>query len=766
MKSYKIRISIALVFLVVSILTLIFFLPLPPLLAGVSSSRAVYDDHQHLLRLTLSADDQYRLLTPLPGIAKSLQEATLLQEDQYFQWHVGINPFSLLRAGWKTYASNSRRVGASTITMQVARLRYVIHSKTLTGKVLQVLRALQLEAHYSKREILEAYLNLAPYGGNIQGAAAASLIYFGKPVGTLSLPEALTLAVIPQNPTKRLPERALLKEARDHLYARWLLLHPEDKNKQALFDLPLQMRSTREIPFLAPHFVNAVLADAMSGNQVTTTLDMKLQNIVERVSQQYLARKSTLGVNNAAVMLVDTRTMEIKALMGSAGFFNAAISGQIDGTKTKRSPGSALKPFIYALAIDQGLIHPNTVLKDVPRSFGSYNPENFDNDFVGPVKAKDALILSRNIPAIYLADQLKQPSLYDFLQQAGITNLKSERYYGLALVLGGAELSMQELLGMYAVLANEGEWQALRFTKNQAEEPGKRLLSAEASYLVLDMLKDTDRPSASTHFSIPVSWKTGTSSGYRDAWTAGIVGPYALAVWIGNFNNQGNMAFIGKEIAAPLFFEIASALHAQTGPLIALPHHPQRLHLTKVDVCKESGMLPNHFCPDTESVWFIPGKSPIKVDTIHREVAINRKTGLRTCHFDHDTRFAVYEFWSSDLLDIYKRTGLQRRLPPPFDAACTLDNKSDSGFSPQIASPRTQVEYIARLGDSKSLIVPFSAVVDADVKQVYWFLNENFLGKSARDKPYLWQAKPGRFVIRVVDDSGRSDARTVVVLQE
>jgi penicillin-binding protein 1C len=263
-----------------------------------------------------------------------------------------------------------------------------------------------------------------------------------------------------------------------------------------------------------------------------------------------------------------------------------------------------------------------------------------------------------------------------------------------------------------------------------------------------------------------IAWKTGTSSGYRDAWTIGIVGPYVLAVWIGNFNNQGNPAFIGKEVAAPLFFEITTALNAELGALPATAINPNYLHLTKVAVCKSSGMLPNHYCPDTEQAWFIPGKSPIKIDNIHREVAIDPHTGLRACKFDQDTRFEVFEFWSSDLLQVYQRAGLQHRSPPAYDPQCTLNSKVGEGFAPQIISPQTQVNYIARISAARTTIIPLTAVVDADVKQVYWFLNENFLGKSARDKTFLWNARPGRFVIRVVDDYGRSDARDINIQAE
>ncbi len=427
------------------------------MLEGIAYSRAVYDDSQHLLRLTLSPEQKYRYFVPLSHIAPELINATLLQEDQYFRWHYGFNPISMLKATWETYFMQSRRVGASTITMQVARIRFGIHSKTGLGKVWQICRAIQLEMHYSKDQILEAYLNLAPYGNNIEGVGAASLIYFNKPVNQLTLPEALTLAIIPQHPAQRTPQQVKLKQIRQKLFTRWLVQHPMDVKQQSLFDLPLQMQNTQNLPFFAPHFVNTVLQTAPATQQnITSTLNLHLQKTLEKITTHYLKRKKTLGVYNAAVLLIDTRDMSVKSLVGSADFFDRKIAGQINGTDIKRSPGSTLKPFIYGLALDQGLIHPNTILKDVPHSFGSYNPENFDYDFDGPIHAKDALVLSRNIPAITLADQLSQPNLYALLQAAQIRQLKSESYYGLALVLGGAEVTMQELAGLYAMLVNDG----------------------------------------------------------------------------------------------------------------------------------------------------------------------------------------------------------------------------------------------------------------------------------------------------------------------
>lgn len=742
-------------------------IPRPALLSQLSFSQAVYAEQQQLLYLSLSNDDKYRLFTPLKAIPGTVIQATLLQEDKYFFKHPGVNPWTIGRAFWQTFIAKQRRVGGSTITMQVARLRFRINSKTLSGKLLQLLRAIQIERHYTKREILEAYLNLAPYGGNIEGIGAASLAYFNKPLANLSLPEILTLVVIPQNPLRRKPEPQRLQElkaARDRLFQQWIMTHPQDSAKQGLMRLPLKLNNQIRLPRIAPHFVTQLLQRQKNLLVLNTTLSLPLQKIVEKITKNYLARKSNLGVENVSIMLIDSRTMGVKALLGSADFFNKAISGQVNGTQAKRSPGSALKPFIYALALDQGLIHPYTVLKDAPRSFGAYNPENFDNEFMGPVKAVDALSLSRNIPAIFLADQLKQPTLYDFLQQANIKDLKPESFYGLALALGGAEVTMEELVELYAVLPNLGLWKPLRYLKQQPYVAGKRLLSPEAAFLTLDMLQASSRP---PFFQprLAVAWKTGTSSAFRDAWSVGIFGQYILAVWVGNFNGNGNPAFVGKSIAAPLMFEIIDAIAAQAGDIKALAINPARLNLIKTKVCAASGMLPTRFCKHTIETWFIPGKSPIKTDTIFREVMIDRKTGLRTCKVDNDTQFKVYEFWPTDLLKIYRLAGIQRLVPPPYKKECILLHQASEGAAPKITSPQQELVYTINSlqGNDKKII--FSATADTDIKTIYWFLNAQFLGKSAPEQPLFWRAVPGKYIIRAVDDHGRADARDLTVQQ-
>ncbi|HAT1862727.1 TPA: penicillin-binding protein 1C, partial [Legionella pneumophila] len=229
----------------------------------------------------------------------------------------------------------------------------------------------------------------------------------------------------------------------------------------------------------------------------------------------------------------------------------------------------------------------------------------------------------------------------------------------------------------------------------------------------------------------------------------------------GNFDNQANPTFIGKEIAAPLFFELIDAIKHERGPIARVEKNPEYMHLEKIEVCKASGMLPGRYCTDTEWTWFIPGKSPIKTDTIFREVAINSKTGLRTCHIDENTRFEVYEFWPSDLLKIFRKAGIQRHTPPFFEPDCALSG--NGGISPQITSPQTGVSYIVHANTQSNKIIPLTAVTDAGIAHLYWFINESFVAETKSDQPYLWQAKPGKYVVRVVDDRGLSDARDITI---
>jgi penicillin-binding protein 1C len=736
------------------------FLPKPPLLDGVSFSQCVRDRNDELLRVTLTSDQKFRIWTPLRQIAPDLVDATLQYEDKYFARHPGVNPIALARSGFGVVRGGGR-TGASTITMQVARLRFHLQTRTPLGKLRQIVRALELERHYSKSQILEAYLNLAPYGRNIEGIGAASQIYFRKEPAHLTRPESISLSVIPQSPTRRAlhadRDNRSLNVAQGNWYDR---ANPGENSSAREFSA----RAETERTFFAPHFVQQVLTSSNARNAIVTTLDLEKQQLLERRIADYIRTNRNRGFQNAAAMLVDVRNMDVLAQVGSADFFSAAIEGQVDGTRSPRSPGSTLKPFVYALALDQGLIHPLSILADAPRSFGDYNPENFDRDFLGPIRACDALARSRNLPAVELASQLANPTLYEFLRGAGVSLPRSEPLYGLALPLGGAEIKMEDLVRLYASLANNGELRPLRRKESDLiPAHGRRIVTPEAAFLTLEML-NVPRPEigyVDSSSVTPVFWKTGTSHGFHDAWSVAVFNHYVLAVWIGNFDGKPNPAFVGRAAAAPLLFQMIDALRA-SWPEPNDPHRPPaNANLKRVEFCAVSGNLPGKNCTHRVEGWFIPGISPIKTCDVHQEVLVDVATGLRV-PVDDGTRLLrseVYEFWPSDLLRLFERAGLPRRSPPPFLPGTESELTARSGNPPKIISP---AEGNATVMDTSSDI-PLRAKTDADVREIYWFANKSFIGKSRAAEMLSWKSSRGSYQLIALDDHGRSTSCRVDV---
>jgi len=747
------------------------FWPRPPLAARIASSTAVLDARGRLLRLTLARDQQYRLWTPLPEIPQHLVDLLLLHEDQYFHRHAGVNPVALVRAAATTYGGG-RRQGASTITMQLARMLYRLDTRSWHGKMRQMALAVGLELRYSKAELLEAHLNLVPYGGNIQGVGAASLVYFGKQPRDLGLAESLALVVIPQSPARRTPfagtEPRALREARLRLYERWAASHPHALEEAESVRAELRYGSPRALPFEAPHAVDALLAGGAGRRAVIhSTLDLSTQHVVERVLQHFVREREAVGIRNAAAILVDARDLRVRAVVGSADFLDDTLAGQVNGTQARRSPGSALKPFVYALAIDQGLIHPLTVLKDAPTAFGPFSPENFDGQFAGPLTATEALVRSRNVPAVALAARLSQPGFHQFLQSAGVDQLKSERHYGLALALGGGEVTMEEVAQLYAMLANGGRMRRLQYTSDaEYSSNATRLLSAEASFLALEMLSHHPRPddtNVKARGQWPVAWKTGTSWGFRDAWSAAVLGPYVLVVWVGNFDGSPNPAFVGLQAAAPLFFRIAEAVQAAQPHLSRIARLPPN-GLARIEVCAASGELPNADCPRTQETWFIPGKSPIRVSDVHRRLWIDTRTGRQACPpLDPQHAVAeVFEFWPSDVQELFAQAGLPRRRPPPAGDCATA--AAAHGMAPQIASPLTQATYTVRMNKVEAEHIPLIAHADGDVRRLHWFIDTAYVGTGPPESALPWvPQRSGRFIVRAVDDRGRAASRELRV---
>jgi len=736
-------------------------LPKPPLLDGISFSQIVRDRNGKLLRVALSSDQKFRIWTPLSKISPDLTNATLRYEDKYYSKHPGVNPIALARCAVNLARFHRATAGGSTITMQLARLRFHLRTRSVSGKLEQILRAFELERHYSKDEILEAYLNLAPYGRNIESIGAASLIYFDKPAAQLSEPESVALSVIPQSPSRR----ALFAE-RDNRSVNQAQSNWYDRTRNDAHDLSgreFRARMQRDGKLLAPHFVQQVLESSHSRDEIATTLDLERQKAIERRITDYVAISRNRGIENAAAMLIDTQTMDVLAQVGSADFDKIDIKGQIDGTRMSRSPGSTLKPFVYALALEQGLIHPLSILADAPRSFGDYNPENFDREFLGPIRACDALARSRNIPAVELTSHLAHPTLYQFLKRSGVHLAKQESFYGLALPLGGGEVSMQDLVRMYAALANNGELRPLRYNTRDRIAPPKKILLPEAAFLTLEMLGNVPRPEmncADGARSAPVYWKTGTSHGFRDAWSIAIFDHYVLGVWVGNFDGRANPQFVGRVAAAPLLFQIIDSLRASWPEPAAQHLPPPGANLKRVEFCARSGDLPNEHCTQRVEGWFIPGMSPIKTCEVHREVLVDRATGLRVPIDDgtRDLKREVYEFWPGDILKLFEQAGVPRKTPPPFLPETGSELIGRTGRSPRIISPAGKEILLA---STKS--VPLRAKVDGDVQKIYWFAGKKFIGQAGPNEFVGWDADAGDYEITALDDHGRAASCSVIV---
>jgi len=715
---------------------------------AITFSRSVEDRDGKLVHLVLTNDGKYRLRTSLSDISPAMIKATLALEDQHFHDHPGINPWSIVRALWGV-VSGTRQGGGSTITMQLARMRWQLKTTSLTGKATQMLHALQLERHYSKDELLEAYFNLAPYGGNVEGVGAASVLWCGKSVHDLNLREAVALAVLPQSPTRRRP--IVGKENEAHSIAAHRLWQRLDERHDAL-DEDYALRPEAVVPREVPHLARRLLKANPQADRIRSTIDSQAQQTVEQSLTTYIAQHRDVGITNGCALLVHAPTREVLAYAGSAEFLNDEIHGQVDGITARRSPGSALKPFVYALAMQQGVIHPRSLVRDGRLTFADYNPENFDREFIGPIPASEALYRSRNLPAIALTEKLAAPGLHGFLTQAGVKLSKPASFYGLSLPLGGAEVSMEELAQLYTMLADDGCARSLAMIKAETNtDSGTALLSEESRWLTREMLRGPERGD--------LAWKTGTSHGFRDAWCTGMRGDYVLVVWLGNFSGQGNPALVARRSAAPLLFSMMERLN------LPLRKAETPSGVRKVELCAVSGELPTAMCQHRTQGWFIPGVSPIKPCRLHREILVDVASGLRVARDDgtRPVRREICECWPPDMLELFRQAGLPRRPVAAFADGEAPSSMSDGEASPRIVSPIVKRTYTLRAHDKTKQTIPLRAETAAGVRQVFWFAGTEFIGSGSPIESLLWKATPGTWKLQALDDHGRSSVCEVKV---
>ena len=543
-----------------------------PLAQASEVSTTIVDRNGKLLRAYAMADGRWRLpVDAKTGVDPGYLKLLLAYEDRRFRSHSGVDPVALGRAALQLVTSGHIVSGGSTITMQLARLLEPRRQRSVYAKLRQMARALEIERRLTKDEILVLYLTLAPYGGNIEGIRAASIAYFGKEPKRLSLAESALLVALPQSPeTRRLdryPDAA--RAARDRVLDRMVeegQVSEEDARQAKAAPVP---RLRKPMPILAPHSADPAVATVKDAPMIRLTLDAGLQKVLEALARD---RAIALGPNvSVGILAVDNASGEVLARVGSSDYFDDRRAGQVDMTRAVRSPGSTLKPFIYGLAFEDGFVHPESLIDDRPIRFGSYAPENFDMTFQGTVPVRKALQLSLNVPAIALLDRVGASRLASRLRQAGANLvLPKDEAPGLAMGLGGVGVTLQDLVQLYCGLARLGNTLPLRELASEAPRDSLRLMDQVAAWQVGNVLFGSPPPENAPHNRI--AFKTGTSYGYRDAWSVGFDGRMTIGVWVGRPDGAPVPGLVGRTAAAPILFDA----FARTGKLhVPLPKPPK-----------------------------------------------------------------------------------------------------------------------------------------------------------------------------------------------
>ena len=704
-------------------------------------------------------------------------EALLGYEDRWFYRHPGVNPFSLFRAVWQAIVYERFVSGGSTLTMQVARL-IVPNRRTGIGKLKQIFRAVQMELRYSKKEILNLYLNIAPFGGPVEGVQAASFTYFGKSAKELSHAEAALLAVIPQSPTRLRPDRHPEKaeKARNKVLDRL--------SKFEIWD-PLTVKEAkmehvtarfRDQPHLAPLLARRLKPRARDGQALVTTVDPSLQRTLENMLTW---RLGSLPENTSiAVLVAENETLAVRAYLGSADFLDASRFGHVDMIRAVRSPGSTLKPFLYAMAMEDGLIHSESLLVDAPQSFGGYRPGNFRGGFYGPVSAREALQKSLNVPAVDLIDRYSPERFAARLRNGGLKlKMPDDGRPNLSIILGGAGTTLEDLVAAYTAFARGGMAGELRFTE---DDPVKehRMMSEGAAWIVRDILETNPRPGflgydLEISAERPVAWKTGTSYGFRDAWAVGVTDRYTVGVWVGRPDGTPMPGRFGADTAAPLLFDIVDGLHPD-GRWNRRP--PKPASVEKVDICWPLGAPPEEgsedLCHIKRSAWVLDGVIPPTFPDRTRahwsgavqRFLVNPATGNlvdERCGAANRV-IKVIAKWPAALEPWLPGYILSRSTPPPPDETCPFAPPAFASDVIILGMPESSILKSAGV-DGKDPSVALTA--SGGRNRLYWIVNGETARSSGTEDVFHHRFdRPGVYEITVMDEAGGYDRITVEVM--
>lgn len=720
----------------------------PPPLPGGDSGMVVLARDGSALRQWPGADGQWRHAVTPDDVSPLYLQTLLGYEDRWFHWHPGINPFALARAAWQ-WARHGRVVsGASTLTMQVARILDPPEGRTRrpAAKLKQMLRALQLEARLSKREILTLYLNHAPMGGIVEGVEMASRAYLGKSSRALSPAEAALLTALPQSPSRLRPDRfaQVAQQARDKVLARmaalgvWSAAEVADARIETVVAQPL--RAAWLAPLAAQRVRDLVRRQGPTPATAATTLDAELQATLERL---LLDRVQALPPKvSVAALVVDNDKLDVLAYAGSADFGDRERAAHVDMVRGVRSPGSTLKPFLYAMALDDGLIHSESLLVDAPQSFGGYEPGNFQSSFHGPVSVSEALQRSLNVPAVDLLDRLGPARLAAQLRSAGLKlRLPAHAEPNLSLILGGGGTTLEELVGAYRALARGGLAGQPRLLPGEPAQEA-RLMSEGAAFIVRDILEGGGHPDRPLQEGTRrLAWKTGTSFGFRDAWAVGVTGRYTLGVWVGRPDGTPNPGFFGANVAAPLLHDLVSALPAE-----AMDTRPMPASVSVATTCWPLGLreeaTPAGGCEVRRTGWVLDGTAPPTLPDRDRSTGLLRAGGP-----------ASLPHWPAAL-----QPWIAHRAPPRGD----VDDEAGT------------VLRISGLSEGARLVpVPGQPVVTVTVQArgegtasatVHWLVDGQVIHHSrVGESVQLRFSHDGRYRVTALDGRGHHHALSVTV---
>ncbi|MEQ6121395.1 penicillin-binding protein 1C [Reichenbachiella sp. MALMAid0571] len=743
------------IFLLLFVASLLFVVfPYKP---KIEYSPIVLSKDSVLMHSFLTSDDKWRMFTDLDEITPTLKKAIIFKEDRFFYYHFGINPISIFRAAFNNIFKGRRTSGASTITMQVARLLQP-KERSYANKLVEVFRAFQLEWRYSKDEILQMYLNLVPYGGNIEGVKAASLIYFEKMPNHLSIAEITALSIIPNRPNSlRIGKsNALIVQERN----KWLDRFEQEAvfSDEAIGDAKEEVliAQRKVLPKIAPHLSFRLKQENSDLNIIHSSVDINSQLKVEAIVYNYIQQLYQNNIRNAAALVLDNEIMQVVAYVGSADFYNNEDGGQVDGIQAVRSPGSTLKPLLYGMAIDKGLLTPKTIISDVPVNFSGYQPQNYQESFNGNVSMEYALSNSLNIPAVKVLDKMQTYPFIEALSNAGFEQIKKDKaFLGLSTVLGGCGVTLEELTRLYAAFSHGGLYSNLNFLANDTISFKYQVISEAATFMISEILTTVTRPDLPAQWKnatyLPkVAWKTGTSYRRRDAWSVGFNKKYTIGVWAGNFSGEGVQELTGSDIASPLLFNIFNAIDQESSK--EWFRMPKGVNFRYV--CTETGMIPNDFCDQQQLDYFLPGISDYQPCNHSKFVYVSAdstKSYCSACLPQNGYIKARYPNHQPEILSYFESERINYIKIPPHNLDC---ERLFTESVPKIISPIDKLEYLVDKTDSLQIML--SSQTANNVNQVFWYINNRFYQSALANENIYFTPNEGRVKISCTDDKGRN----------